>query len=119
MATGFELEHKDYSASDAYLRASISPEAGVEAFARILGSTRERVVVTPMDLPNRPPPKFREPDLRAAKETEAPVNKMVNRAADGTFTAPATSTERGLAAIWTELLGGVRGKLVALDGVGT
>jgi NADP-dependent 3-hydroxy acid dehydrogenase YdfG/acyl carrier protein len=105
MATGFELEHTDYSASDAYLRASISPEAGVEAFARILGSTRERVVVTPMDLPNRPSPKSREPELRAAKETKAPVNKMVNGAADGAFNAPATPTEHALAAIWTELLG--------------
>jgi phthiocerol/phenolphthiocerol synthesis type-I polyketide synthase E len=105
MATGFELEHTDYSASDIYLRASISPEAGVDAFARILGSTRERVVVTPMDLPNRPSPNFREPDLRAAKEPEALVNEIVSRAADGTFNAPATPTELGLAAIWTELLG--------------
>ena len=105
MATGFELEHTDYSASDAYLRASISPEAGVDAFARILGSTRERVVVTPMDLPNRSSPKFRKPDVRAAKEPKAPVNEIVSRAADGTFNAPATSTEHGLAAIWTELLG--------------
>jgi phthiocerol/phenolphthiocerol synthesis type-I polyketide synthase E len=105
MATVFELEHTDYSASDAYLRASISPEAGVEAFARILGSTRERVVVTPMDLSSRPSPKSRELDLQAAKETEAPVSKIVNDAADGTFNAPATPTEHALAAIWTELLG--------------
>jgi acyl transferase domain-containing protein/acyl carrier protein len=105
MATGFELEHADYSTSDGYLRASISPEAGVEAFARILGSKRERVVVTPMDLSNRPLQKSREPDLRTAKEAEASVNKMVNRAVDATFNAPATSTEIGLAAIWMELLG--------------
>ena len=105
MATGFESEHTDYSASDAYLRASISPEAGVDAFARILGSTRERVVVTPMDLPNRSSPKFRKPDVRTAKEPKAPVNEIVSRAAHGTFNAPATSTELELAAIWTELLG--------------
>jgi phthiocerol/phenolphthiocerol synthesis type-I polyketide synthase E len=105
MANGFELEHTDYSASDTYLRATISPEAGVDAFARILGSTRERVVVTPMDLPNRPSPKFREADLRAAREPEALVDEIVNCAADATFNAPATSTELGLAAIWTELLG--------------
>jgi NADP-dependent 3-hydroxy acid dehydrogenase YdfG/acyl carrier protein len=105
MATGFELEHSDYATSDAYLRASISPEAGVETFARVLASTRERVVVTPMDLPAGPPEISYEPDRRATKKKPAPVDKVVDGAADGSFNAPATSTERGLAEIWTELLG--------------
>ena len=58
-----------------------------------------------MDLSRRPSLKSRETELRDAKEAEAPVGKMVNRAADGTFNAPTTSTEHALAAIWTELLG--------------
>jgi acyl carrier protein len=105
MATAFELEHVHYSGSDAYLQASISPEAGVEAFARVLGSSHERVVVTPMDLPSRPPPGSHELELRTAQETGKAVHKRANSAEDGTFIAPVTPTEQALAAIWTELLG--------------
>jgi phthiocerol/phenolphthiocerol synthesis type-I polyketide synthase E len=105
MATAFELEHAHISASEAYLQASISPEAGVEAFARVLGSSHERVVVTPMDLPNRPPPGSHELELRTGQETGAAVHKTANSVEDGTFIAPATPTELALAVIWTELLG--------------
>ena len=58
-----------------------------------------------MELPSKPSPGSRELDVRAANETEAPVDKRANRVADGTFNAPTTPTEHALGVIWTELLG--------------
>ena len=92
----------------ALLRNAIAPEAGVDAFARILGSRHSRVVVTPYDL--HAVLDMHRDQPRHAPETPASsaAPEAVSAATFGTVTAsdrPATPIERTLAAIWSELTG--------------
>ena len=89
----------------ALLRNAIAPEAGVDAFARILGSRHSRVVVTPYDL-------HAVLDMHRDQPRHAPETPASSAAPEavsfGTVTAsdrPATPIERTLAAIWSELTG--------------
>ena len=100
-----------------HLAGAIAPEAGVEAFARVLASGRRRVVVDTYDLV-RSGELLRRPVLTTAlaETTTAdtpPVAAAATAAAAGSarpalssgHVAPGTDTERRIVAIWGELLG--------------
>ena len=94
------------SQREAFLRTSIQTEAGVDAFARILGSGHERVVVTTFDLMAA----LKEVCERAGSaETEAGKHKvaptMTRIDQSPAIDPPTTDIERGLASIWSELTG--------------
>jgi acyl transferase domain-containing protein len=96
-------------ARDLLLRSGIETEAGVDAFARILGSSRRRVIMTADDLEApfawgertavAPPG-----DRTAPTHSNAPEPVSSENARD-VRNPPAADTEISLAAIWTELIG--------------
>jgi phthiocerol/phenolphthiocerol synthesis type-I polyketide synthase E len=98
------------AARDAFLSAGIATGAGVDAFARILGSRRRRVIMTSDDL--------EAPFTRGSTSAVllAPGNRtaQAHSSAPGASSAadrgeardpPVTDTEKTLATIWTELIG--------------
>ena len=102
------------------VQSSFDPKAGVEAFARVLGSARNRIVVMVHNDGNdafkrRPRgPAFGRPANVATPD--APVRQD----SSDSSAAPGTDVERKLAAIWTEHLGveriGVHDDFFALGG---
>ena len=104
---------------EAFLRASIAPEAGVAAFAKILASRERRVVVTTYDLDDalaaaRGPADGSDAEKASrAVAIGAPAAGPGERAPDvltrpelsSSFEPPANDTERCLVAIWAELTG--------------
>ena len=98
-----------------HLAGAIAPEAGVEAFARVLASGRRRVVVDTYDLV-RSGELLRRPVLTTApaETTMADTPRLATLAAaagsarpalSSDHVAPGTDTERRIVAIWGELLG--------------
>jgi phthiocerol/phenolphthiocerol synthesis type-I polyketide synthase E len=106
MAANLEVAPAHRAAWQAYVEASISPGDGVESFARVLGSGRKRVVVTPFEIAG--PADFRR---SKAEEVQATVplpqadRTSAPRSAGVPYVPPSTKTQEALAAIWTELLG--------------
>lgn len=103
-----------------HLAGAIAPEAGVEAFARVLASGRRRVVVDTYDLV-RSGELLRRPGTAAdAAPADTPPRSDAERvpsvataarpALSSGYVAPDTDIERRLVAIWSELLG--------VDGIG-
>jgi phthiocerol/phenolphthiocerol synthesis type-I polyketide synthase E len=92
-----------------HLPAGISPAQGVEAFAAVLGGTRDRVVVTDFDLEAgiaASRPSAFAALLDASEQPAAQGNAAANRPA--LSSAPALledATQLQLAAIWTQLIG--------------
>jgi phthiocerol/phenolphthiocerol synthesis type-I polyketide synthase E len=102
---------------EAFLRASIAPEAGVAAFAKILASRLRRVVVTTFDLDDalarRQADGSDVGQASRAGATHTPAAGARERASDlptrpelsSSFEPPGNDTERCLVAIWSELTG--------------
>jgi acyl transferase domain-containing protein len=90
---------------EAFLKTAISPDAGVDAFARILATRHDRVVVTTSDLDQalRRAPAQKQAMAAAAEPSVAARPPPIEHGAD--FAPPASDTEKCLAEIWTELLG--------------
>ena len=98
------------AARNAFLRTGIATEAGVDAFARILGSRRRRVIMTSDDL-EAP---FARGGTPAVSVTPGDRTAQAHSGAPGPLSAadrgdvrnpPVTDTEKCLATIWTELIG--------------
>lgn len=93
---------------EALLRTAITTEAGVDAFARILGSGHGRVVVTSYDLIAALEASRNRIGGAAVTPTPSPtpVAATTKRADQSNAAdAPATDVERRLADIWSELTG--------------
>jgi len=102
---------------EAFLRASIAPEAGVAAFARVLASRQRRVVVTTYDLDDALAAARGHADgsdaEKASRVVDAPAAGPKERVSDvltrpelsSSFEPPGNDTERCLVAIWAELTG--------------
>jgi phthiocerol/phenolphthiocerol synthesis type-I polyketide synthase E len=110
MAANLLVPERVRAARDAFLRAGIATDAGVDAFARILGSRRRRVIMTSDDLEapftrGSTPAVFSAPENRTAQaHSNAPG---ASSAADRgeARDPPVTDSEKCLATIWTELIG--------------
>jgi acyl carrier protein len=117
MAARLVVPEPQRKAREAFLRSAIPPASGVDAFARVLSSRRSRVIIAPFDLshssevlreqslggvPVDPTAMTLPPtDVGAAFASDPQERPAVST----TYQAPATETERRLAAIWSELLG--------------
>ena len=107
-----------------HLAGAIPPDAGIEAFARVLASRRRRVVVETYDVvrrhellrhPAAPQPAGVDHESAAATgaATARPGAASGSKSSAGTkrpalssaYAPPTTPTEQRLAAIWQELLG--------------
>ena len=111
MAANLVVPHHMRAARDLFLeKTGIGTEAGVDAFARILGSGRRRVIMTSEDLEApwalaRPPEGLLSPgDPLAPASASAPERLSPANAGDGRD-PPITDTQKSLATIWTELMG--------------
>jgi phthiocerol/phenolphthiocerol synthesis type-I polyketide synthase E len=98
------------AARDLFLRTGIETEAGVEAFARILGSGHRRVIMTSEDLEAlfewpQTPEVFLPPGDRAAPAHSSASETLASANASDVRDPPVTETQRSLATIWTELMG--------------
>jgi NAD(P)-dependent dehydrogenase (short-subunit alcohol dehydrogenase family) len=84
------------------LRGAISPEAGAEAFMRVLASGRRRMIVCSYDLIGA-----REQIRAAAVAEDMPASPRSLERPDvpTRYDAPSTDVEREVAGIWSELLG--------------
>jgi phthiocerol/phenolphthiocerol synthesis type-I polyketide synthase E len=110
MAANLIVPEHMRAARDAFLRTAIATESGVDAFARILGSRRSRVIMTSDDL-EAP---FARRGTPAVSVTPADRTAQVHSSAPAPLSAvdrgdvrdpPVTDTEKCLATIWTELIG--------------
>ncbi|HEY1410860.1 MAG TPA: SDR family NAD(P)-dependent oxidoreductase, partial [Rhodopila sp.] len=110
MAANLVVPDHMRAARDAFLRTAIATEAGVDAFARILGSRRRRVIMTSDDL-GAP---FARGGTPAVSVTPEDQTAQTHSSAPGPLSAldrgdawapPVTDTEKSLAMIWTELIG--------------
>ncbi|MDX2205392.1 MAG: SDR family NAD(P)-dependent oxidoreductase [Hyphomicrobiaceae bacterium] len=105
MAANLAVEPAQRAAWRAYVDAAIRTDDGIACFARVLGSARKRVVVTPFE------PAARAEVAAAASgprpDVPAPPADRVVPARSSSLPPVelSTETERALAAIWTELLG--------------
>lgn len=111
MAANLVVPQALRSRHEALLRTAITTEAGVDAFARILGSGHSRVVVTSYDLMaaleahrDRAGGVGLTPAQPLASSTTAAAT-TVRPDQSGALDPPATDVERRLAAIWSELTG--------------
>lgn len=106
MAANLVVPEAMRSQHEAFLRTSIRTEAGVDAFARILGSGHERVVVTAFDL-MAALEEVREPaggaETKAGKHPAAATMTRIDQSP--AIDPPTTDVERRLASIWSELTG--------------
>jgi phthiocerol/phenolphthiocerol synthesis type-I polyketide synthase E len=110
MAANLIVPEHMRAARDAFLRTAIATEAGVDAFARILGSRRRRVIMTSDDLEA---PSARG-GMSAVSVTPGGRITRAHSSAPGSLSAidrddavdpPVTDTEKCLASIWAELMG--------------
>jgi hypothetical protein len=96
-----------------YRRMTISPQAGAEAFARVLSSRNERVIVVPFNLVRhvelllKGPSKHEVTTDRLASVAVATPARVAQERPEiaTTYEPPSTETERLLAEIWNSLLG--------------
>ena len=111
MAADVVVPKRLREAREAFLRTGIATEAGVAAFARILGSGRRRVIMTSDDLEA---PLARGDNLLAGSPPTRDRNVPAHSSAPGPSSSedasdarnpPVTDTEKSLATIWTELIG--------------
>lgn len=116
MAAKLQVPEAMRSHWQAHLAGAIPPEAGVQAFARVLASGRRRVVVDTYDLVRsgellrRPVAAAVADDNTAAATPTAGVpaataGTTARPAMSSAYAAPQTDVERRLVAIWAELLG--------------
>jgi len=110
MAANLVIPNHMRAARDLFLRTGIETEAGVDAFARILGSGRRRVVMTSEDLEapfawGHPPEVLLPPGDRAAPAPSSARGPLSSANAGDVRHPPNTDTQRSLATIWTELMG--------------
>ena len=110
MAANLAVPDSMREARDAFLRTGIATDAGVDAFARILGSGRRRVVMTSADL--EAPFVWKDGALQGlplsgGEDAPARPNASGRQASADVSEAGErlTATERSLATIWTELMG--------------
>jgi phthiocerol/phenolphthiocerol synthesis type-I polyketide synthase E len=110
MAADVVVPERIRAARNAFLYTGIATEAGVDAFARILGSRRRRVIMTSDDL-EAP---FARGGTPAVSVTPGDRTTRAHPGAPGPLSAvergdvrnpPVTDTEKCLATIWTELIG--------------
>ncbi len=100
MAANLAVPDSQRAERIAFLRQAIDPKAGVQAFADLLASDRNRAVVTSFDLSKAINPAKSSAARMAAGEART------NRARPTTaFAAPANEIEDGLLTIWADLLG--------------
>ena len=110
MAANLVVPDHMRAARDAFLRTGIETEAGVDAFARILGSGHRRVIMTSEDLeapfegPQAPEVSL-PPGDRAAQAHSSASGTLASANASDVRDPPVTDTEKSLATIWTELIG--------------
>jgi phthiocerol/phenolphthiocerol synthesis type-I polyketide synthase E len=110
MAANLIVPERLRAARGAFLRTGIATEAGVDAFARILGSHRRRVIMTIADLEapfvrgSTPVASMTPGNWTASGHSSAPRTLSVVDRSDARD-PPVTNTEKSLAAIWTELIG--------------
>lgn len=110
MAARLVVPERMRAARAAFLRTGITTEAGVDAFARILGSRRRRVIMTSIDL-EAPfvrgsvpavPVTPRDRTAQAHSSTAGPSSTVDQGEVRN---PPVTDTEKCLATIWSELIG--------------
>jgi len=110
MAADVVVPERLRAGREAFLRTGIATEAGVDAFARILGSRRRRVIMTSDDL-EAP---FARGATPAVSGTPGDRTAQAHSGAPAPLSAldrgdvrdpPVTDTEKSLATIWTELTG--------------
>jgi NAD(P)-dependent dehydrogenase (short-subunit alcohol dehydrogenase family) len=110
MAANLIVPEHMRAARDAFLSTAIATDAAVDAFARILGSRRRRVIMTSDDLEAR----FMWGNTPAVSLTLGNQTAQVHPIASGPPSSadsgdprdpPVTDTEKCLATIWTELMG--------------
>lgn len=102
MAAKLQVPDAMRAAWQVHLAGAIAPEAGVEAFARVLASGRRRVVVDTYDLV-RSGERLRETAAAAAASSAAGGGDAPAPAA--TRPVPGGDVQQRLIAIWAELLG--------------
>ena len=105
MAANLVVPQSMRSQREALLETAIETEAGVNAFARILGSGHDHLVVTTFDLGA-----YSEADRKPADSATSVVqstntSKITRANQSAIMDPPSTDIERSLAAIWSELTG--------------
>ena len=95
-----------------YRQATIAPEAGANAFARVLGSRNKRVVVVPFNLTRHMESLLKGPSAHAvaADQPNSQVNAPAVAAQErpdvtSTYASPSTEVERSLTKIWEFFVG--------------
>ena len=96
-----------------YRRTTISPQAGAEAFARVLSSRNKRVIVVPFDLVRHVELLLKGPSKHTVTTGQLTSAAITTPARDvqerpeiaSAYERPSTETERLLAEIWSSLLG--------------
>jgi phthiocerol/phenolphthiocerol synthesis type-I polyketide synthase E len=98
---------------EVYRQTTISPQAGTEAFARVLSSRNKRVIVVPFDIVRHLELLLKGPSKQAVT-TDRLTSAAIATPARGAqerpeiataYEPPSTETERFLAEIWNSLLG--------------
>ena len=92
---------------EAYLASALSPQVGVDAFARALASGRSRLIVSSFDLTEAIEHAAGSAAAIQADELTLPSPSLASDRPDSAspFEAPGSEMERRLVATWTELLG--------------
>src|SRR5689334_11912003 len=99
--------------AQSYREATIAPEAGIDAFARVLSARNKRVVVVPFNLSRHVELLVKGPTgALAASDRSADTTDEIRTVAaqerpdvTSTYVPPSTEVERSLTEIWESLLG--------------
>ena len=104
MAANLAVARPQRAEWETYLKLSIPPTAGAEAFSRIIASGASRIAVSPFDVVQAIAQRSRI--LGALRErSNASTNANGAQPRTAKLDPPTTDIERRVAAIWTELLG--------------